>query len=67
MRKHSVVLKGLGFSILALLATGSFGSAQTSGTLNTQIGQSWSTAPWVITAGPGLYPDAGGAATFSSS
>src|ERR1017187_2329535 len=41
-------------------------SASTSGNIATQTAQSWSTAPWNITAGSGLYPDGGGVATFNT-
>src|SRR4051794_14359997 len=40
--------------------------AQVSGTLATQTAQSWTTAPWTITAGAGSYPDAGGVATWAT-
>jgi autotransporter-associated beta strand protein len=36
----------------------------TSGSLSTQANSNWSTAPWMITAGSGTYPDGGGTATF---
>jgi autotransporter-associated beta strand protein len=41
-------------------------SAGTSGNIATQTAQSWSTAPWNITAGAGTYPDGGGVATFNT-
>ena len=37
----------------------------TSGYLSTTTSQNYSTAPWVITAGDGTYPDLGGVATFN--
>ena len=50
-----------------LLAAGSV-QAQTSGTLTSMSGSAlnYSTAPWVITSGPGSTPGDGGVATFSS-
>ncbi len=38
----------------------------TSGTLTTQTAVNWSTAPWMITAGAGAYPDGGGIATWGT-
>jgi fibronectin-binding autotransporter adhesin len=54
------------FLALAILALPSIASAQTSGTLTTQTAQSWTTAPWVITAGAGTFPDGGGVATWNT-
>jgi autotransporter-associated beta strand protein len=36
----------------------------TSGSLSTQANSNWTTAPWMITAGPGAFPTGGGVATF---
>jgi fibronectin-binding autotransporter adhesin len=38
--------------------------AQTSGSLNDESGGNWNGAPWMITSGPGTYPDGGGVATL---
>lgn len=51
--------------VVALFLCASLGFAQTSGTLSTQTSSPYSTAPWVITSGPGTYPDGGGVATFA--
>lgn len=40
--------------------------ATSNGTLLTQTAQSWTTAPWIITSGPGPYPDGGGVATWGT-
>lgn len=53
------------FLAISLIACASLASAQTSGTLSTQTSSNYSTAPWVITSGPGTYPDGGGVATFN--
>lgn len=54
------------FSLAALFAGASAASAQTSGTLTAlTTAYNYSTAPWVITSGPGAYPDGGGTATFN--
>jgi autotransporter-associated beta strand protein len=40
------------------------GPMPTSGSLSTEVNVNWTTAPWMITGGPGAYPDGGGTATF---
>jgi fibronectin-binding autotransporter adhesin len=60
-------MKTILFSPLAILvALPAIASAQTSGTLKTQTAQSWTTAPWAITAGAGTFPDGGGVATWAA-
>src|SRR5262245_46689233 len=55
----------IGISILVLLASTPIASAQqTSGSLETQSGDVWNAAPWVITSGPGTFPTNGGVATL---
>ncbi len=52
--------------LLPMLVVASVGFAQTNGTLTgTTTTYNYSTAPWVITSGPGTYPDGGGTATFN--
>ncbi len=51
---------------LTLLVTATSGFAQTSGTLKTQTAQNWTTAPWMITSGPGAFPDSVGVATWDT-
>lgn len=54
------------FPLSLLLAFAAFGFAQTNGTLTgTTTSYNYSTAPWIITSGPGTYPDGGGTATFN--
>lgn len=53
-------------SILVLGLTASPLSAQTSGNIATQTASNWTTAPWVITSGPGTFPDGGGVATWNT-
>jgi autotransporter-associated beta strand protein len=52
--------------LIGLVLLPTIALAQTSGNLTTQMPQNWSTAPWVITSGPGTYPDAGGVATWGT-
>ena len=56
-------------SFAGLLLAGTVAAqAQTSGTLTgTTTTYNYSTAPWLITAGTGTYPDGGGVATFNPS
>ena len=54
------------FVAIALAACSHLSFAQTNGTLTaTTTAYNYSTAPWVITSGPGTYPDGGGTATFN--
>ncbi len=57
-------------SLIALLSLAALSAASaqtpTSGTLASQVSSNWTTAPWMITAGPGTFPDGGGTATFNT-
>lgn len=51
-------------AVIALLAAESL-SAQTSGNVSTGVNGNWSTLPWNITAGAGLFPTSGGIGTLN--
>ncbi|MGH8093681.1 MAG: beta strand repeat-containing protein [Chthoniobacterales bacterium] len=63
---RTLIIKGVALFSVTLLTTALTSTAQTSGNIATQTSQSWSTAPWNITAGIGAYPDSGGTAEFDT-
>ena len=62
--RHPTCLAPSRVALAALALCASTAQAQTSGTIGLQTSSNWDSAPWIITAGVGAFPGAGGMASF---